>query len=137
MKSGGLKFVPLYKAGDENSKFFHQFAKGRKAINTIWELENDDGTSATTFEQLAQKDITHFKDLYKAPQQSSLTEIIKVATLFPRYVDQNSTKDLLALVTFGELEYVLKWFKKDNSPDPDGWSVEFYLDFFYFPGQDL
>ena len=41
------------KAGDENSKIFHQFSRGRKAINTIWELDNEDGTTSYTFTQLA------------------------------------------------------------------------------------
>lgn len=37
----------------------------------------------------------------------------------------------------GELEYTLKWFKKDKSPGPDGWFVEFYTAFFEILGEDL
>lgn len=37
----------------------------------------------------------------------------------------------------GELEATLKWLKKDKSPSPDGWSIEFYLDFFDVIGNDL
>ena len=40
-------------------------------------------------------------------------------------------------VTLGELEATLKWFKKDKSPGPDGWSVEFYMAFFDILGHDL
>jgi len=40
-------------------------------------------------------------------------------------------------VTLGELEATLKWFKKDKSPSPNGWSVEFYLAFFDILGHDL
>eukprot|EP00253_Pinus_taeda_P030342 PITA_30342 len=29
--------------GDNNTKFFHKFSNGRKAINTIWELHNEQG----------------------------------------------------------------------------------------------
>ena len=29
--------------GDENTKKFHAYAKGRKAVNTIWILEDDRG----------------------------------------------------------------------------------------------
>lgn len=36
-----------------------------------------------------------------------------------------------------EIESTLKWFKKDKSPCPDGWFVEFYLAFFETIGQDL
>eukprot|EP00253_Pinus_taeda_P027341 PITA_27341 len=36
-----------------------------------------------------------------------------------------------------ELEATLKWFKKDKSPGPDGWTIEFYLAFFDLLGNDL
>jgi len=36
-----------------------------------------------------------------------------------------------------ELEGTLKWFKKDKSPGPDGWPVEFYLAFLELLGKDL
>ncbi len=39
--------------GDENTKFFHKFANGRKAINTIWQLTNEPGDEVHTFQQLA------------------------------------------------------------------------------------
>jgi len=37
----------------------------------------------------------------------------------------------------GELERTLNWFKKDKSPGPDGWIIEFYLAFYDIIGQDL
>ena len=118
------------KAGDENSKFFQQFSRGRKAINTIWELENEDGTTASTFEQLTHKGITHFRNLYKDPQHSTLVEVIKVTSIFPKFVDHNTVVDLFEPITLEELKAVLKWLKKDKSPGPDGFSVEFLLAFF-------
>ena len=36
-----------------------------------------------------------------------------------------------------EVESSLKYFKKDKSPGPDGWPVEFYLDFFDILGPEL
>jgi hypothetical protein len=29
--------------GDENTKFFQAYAKGRKMVNTIWDLKGDNG----------------------------------------------------------------------------------------------
>lgn len=45
--------------------------------------------------------------------------------------------DLNREVILGELKATLKWFKRDKSPSPDGWSVESYLAFFDILGQDL
>jgi len=36
-----------------------------------------------------------------------------------------------------ELESMLKWFKKDKSLGPDGWTIEFYLAFYDLLGQDM
>jgi hypothetical protein len=39
--------------------------------------------------------------------------------------------------TLEELHQVLKGFKKEKSPGPDGWTVELYLHYFDLMGQDL
>ena len=49
---------------------------------------------------------SHFKNLYKAPQDISLAETIKVATLFLEYVKQDTTEELYEWVTMDELEVV-------------------------------
>ena len=36
-----------------------------------------------------------------------------------------------------EVELALKYFKKDKSPGPDGWPVEFFLAFFDLLGSEL
>jgi hypothetical protein len=40
-------------------------------------------------------------------------------------------------VTSDEIKYVLSMFKRDKSPGPDGWKVEFFSTFFYLVGKDL
>jgi hypothetical protein len=40
-------------------------------------------------------------------------------------------------VSRDELFHVLGTFGKDKSPGPDGWTVEFYIDFFDMLGEDL
>jgi hypothetical protein len=47
--------------GDENTKFFHSFAKGQKMTNTIWGLDQGDGQLVNTFDGLASLGISHFK----------------------------------------------------------------------------
>lgn len=79
----------------------------------------------------------HFGRLSKAPPEANLVEIIRVVGLFPIYVDLETRESLLSLVTMGELEATIKWFKKDKSPRLDGWSIEFYISFFDMIGQEL
>eukprot|EP00253_Pinus_taeda_P016547 PITA_16547 len=94
--------------GDDNTKFYHKFANGRKAINTIWKLPNEQGQPLNTFPQLAALASSHFKQIYRAPPIVNLAEIIHVAQLFPRFVDQEGGRELTKEVTLGEMEATLK-----------------------------
>eukprot|EP00253_Pinus_taeda_P004777 PITA_04777 len=123
--------------GDNNTKFFHKFANGRKAINTIWELHNAQGQLATTQQDLARLANEHFCNIYKAPRDVNILEIMGVEKHFPRFAQQEDWENLTMEVTKEELEVTLKWFKKDKSPGPDGWTIEFYIDFFDILGDDL
>lgn len=68
---------------------------------------------------------------------ATLAQVIRVAQLFPRFVDQENSMELNREVTLGELETTLKWFKSDKSPRPDRLLVEFYIAFFEIHGDDL
>lgn len=81
--------------------------------------------------------IRHFSIQYRAPLHYDLPEIMNIARSFNRYVDQDQVEYLNAPVTMEEIEGVLKWFKKDKSPGPDGWPIEFYIHFFELLGRDL
>ena len=51
---------------DENTKFFHAYAKGRKMQNTIWELGDDLGNKVSSFDDLSRLGVNHFKHLFIA-----------------------------------------------------------------------
>jgi len=125
------------KAGDSNTKYFHNLANGRKASNTIWKLPKEPDGWATTHQQLARLGVEHFKRLFTAPNTVNLPDIIRLAGTIPRFVGREDGEELSQPVTTQELECTLKWFKKDKSPGPDGWPVEFYLAFYDLMGDDL
>eukprot|EP00253_Pinus_taeda_P023181 PITA_23181 len=124
-------------AGDGNTKFFHNYANGRKATNTIWQMPGEPEGWASTHPQLSRMGITHFKRQFTAPSVINLSDIINLAGHFPRFVDQEEARDLNQPVTMEELEGTLKWFKRDKSPGLDGLPVEFYLAFLDLLGGDL
>lgn len=93
-------------------------------------MKNDQGMWVHSFQHLASLGTSHFWNLYRDPHNASLEEIIRVVCLFPRSVDQDDDEDFLKPLSMGELESTLKWFKKDKSPGPDGWHVQFYTAFF-------
>lgn len=107
--------VVWLKAGDDNTRFFQNYAKGRKVTNTIWKLPLPNGELADNFQKLSRFGTTHFQNLFRAPQEVNLADIIQVASLFLRYVGEEEENELIVPVTLEELEGVLKWFKKDKS----------------------
>jgi hypothetical protein len=121
--------------GDENTKFFQAYAKGRKMANTIWELKKGDGEVETLL--MASMGIEHFCDLFKVHEGSSIAEIVQVARLFPHFVEEEDNQSLMAAVTEKELLEVIHYFQKGKILGPDGWPIEFYLGFFNLIGQDV
>jgi len=123
--------------GDENIEFFHSYAKGRKMTNTIWGLKQDDGQTVNSFEGMSTMEISHFRDLFKAHAGMSIAEIVKVARLFPHFVEKEEHFSLMMEVSEKELLEVLDSFQKGKSPGSDGWLIEFYLGFYDLLGSDI
>ena len=96
--------------GDENTKIFHAYAKGRKALNTIWCLEDDKGRRREYFEELAETGVEHFQNLFKAPVGAHIAEIMQVAQVFPRFVGEEEKNSLMEEVSEEELKSTLHSF---------------------------
>jgi hypothetical protein len=64
------------KSGDENTKFFQAYAKGRKCSNTIWHLKDQDGIREHTFEGMSRIGKKYFQELYKVENKATIEEVI-------------------------------------------------------------
>ena len=69
--------------GDDNTKFFQAFAKGRKQQNTILELKNENNETTNTFEDLAEIGKKYFENIFKEDQQATIAEVIRISQCFP------------------------------------------------------
>eukprot|EP00253_Pinus_taeda_P018177 PITA_18177 len=125
------------KVGDENTKFFHNYAKGRKNSNTIWKLKNEEGEEANTFEELSVLGRNHFQNLFADQGEITIAEVIRTAQCFPRYVEEEEAKSLMNEVTKEEVECVIKSMAKDKSLGSDGWTIELFQHFFDQIGTEL
>ena len=65
--------------GDDNTKFFQAYAKGRKQQNTIWELRNANNERVSSFEDLAAIGRSYFGNLFKADQHATIAEILEIS----------------------------------------------------------
>lgn len=67
----------------------------------------------------------------------SISEIIKMAGYFPRFVDHQTNESLMQKISAAKLLSTLKTFQRDKSPGPNGWPIQFYLGFYDLLGMDL
>ena len=77
------------KAGDDNTRFFYNYAKGKKVKNTIWNIPLPKGGVADSFIKLSHLGSSHFRNLYKQPPGSTIVDIINIAGHFPKFVNED------------------------------------------------
>ena len=109
--------------GDDNTKLFQAFAKGRKQQNTIWELKKANNETSTSFEYLAGTGKDFFENLFKANQQASIAEVIHLSQLFPESITKEDNLDLMEEISEEELKATPNSFQKEKIPGLDGWTV--------------
>lgn len=122
---------------DQNTKYFHQFATYRRNCKHVWEITDDIGQVHSGQIELKVEATKYLKSFFAAQDQSSVNEQVITAGLFSRMVNQEEVKFMESPCTLDELKEVLKLFKKDKSPGPDGWTIEFFIYFFDLVGGDL
>eukprot|EP00253_Pinus_taeda_P011302 PITA_11302 len=125
------------KAGDENTRFFHNYAKGRESANTIWSLKDEAGRELKTFSELSSLGMRHFQNIFSDTGETTIAEIIRTAQCFPRFIEEGMDDELSVPVSKEEVEAATKSMGKDKSPGPDGWTVELFLHFFDLIGSDI
>jgi hypothetical protein len=86
-------------SGDENTKFFQAYAKGRKMTNTIWGIKDQSGRLQTSFEDMERLGSSHFKSQYSADSRVSIDVVIQMALLFPRFVEEEENEELMVEVS--------------------------------------
>jgi hypothetical protein len=124
-------------SGDSNTRFFHRFASHRRNKKLIWEIEDEDGNIAHKTEDIKKAAYTHFQTFFQEDPLISIQDQTTTAQLFPQLVTDEEARALEAPCTKEEIYQVLKDFKREKSPGPDGWTVELYLHFFELMGPDL
>jgi len=133
-----LKSSTLWLAcGDENTNCFHHQANHRRNLNTIQRMQNREGEGGTSFEYISNSGLEHFVDVYKEESTTTIVEVVKMATFFPSFVNEEENESLLEEVSKDELHEVLHSFQKNKSPCLDSWHVEFFMGFYDLNEGDL
>jgi hypothetical protein len=105
--------------------------------NTIWALKNQGGKKLQNTLILLNLALHTLRNFLQHNRGRPSLEIIRVARLFPRFIEEDEVEPLTAPVSEKELLEVLQSFQKGKSPGPDGWPIEFYLGCIDILGTDL
>jgi hypothetical protein len=91
---------------------------------------------ATSYPEIAQAGIEHFRDSYQAERRATIAEVLRLCSFFPHFVNQDN-QNLMEEISKEELLSVLQSFQKDKSPDFEELPIEFFLGCFDFIEVDL
>jgi hypothetical protein len=89
----------------------------------IWSIESDCDGTLHGQEEIKAEAASHFKHLLKARRSHNLPAQCSTANLFSNLVIAAEATELYKPVSLPEIKKILLHFKKERSPNPDGWTT--------------
>ena len=72
--------------------------------------------------------LNHFSNIFKDLGNSLISHQLKIIKQFPYFF--SSEEVVASEVNYDEIEKVINGFSKDKIPGPNGWPMDFFIDFF-------
>ena len=69
--------------GDNNTKFYHQFANARRIHNHIWDLQTEDGSVIYKQGDLEKEAFAYFNSVYKKQENLSIVAQMELIMKYP------------------------------------------------------
>jgi hypothetical protein len=110
--------------GDENTRYFHLIAKGRKRRVKILSLLHE-GASVDDATGINKITTSFYKELFGPSVSSS----INLTNLTMNQLSNVDRSFLTAPFCINEIKKVMLDLKHNSAPDPDGFPAEFFQDF--------
>lgn len=71
---------------DKNTKLVHNFANMRKHLNTIWSINDQNGSLVSSLQDIKRLGIHHFKSIFSQLEGFPIRDILEALSLFPRSI---------------------------------------------------
>lgn len=104
---------------------------------TIWDIKDALGNTITDGFGIAKEAVHYFSDIYRKTGINNLQEQMKIIQVMPRLFSEEDCTGIFAPVTLEEIAFILKDMECDKSLGPDGWTCEFFTQFFDILGPEL
>jgi hypothetical protein len=81
--------------------------------------------------------VDYFQNVFKAQNNIYISYQLDVLRNYPRMFSKEEGSRLSKRVTLAKILKSIKGFKVSKSLGPNGWTIEFFLNFFYLLGNDI
>ena len=88
-------WVVWLKVGDENSRYFHNYANKRRPTNYVLESIDVEGNMAYDQGSIKKVARIHFANLFKDPNNSNICDQLDIIKLFPSVFTEADCLDLV------------------------------------------
>ena len=109
--------------GDQNTKFFHQRASGRKRRNKINKLSRRDGSLTEDFAEMKSIVVDFYKNLFMTEGTSHMDDVLSCV---PLKVNAEMNKFLNEPFSDEEVKRALFQMYPSKAPGPDGFQAHFF-----------
>lgn len=116
------------KAGDKNTKFFHNQAKAQQSRNNVASITLENGTTMTDFEGKAVAKV-HFVDLYSQSEEANPYNVDFMLEHIPFIVTNEDNLNRTQPISKPEIFVAIWSLGQDKALGPDGFSISFYQHF--------
>lgn len=106
-------------------------------FNTIWEIKDKEGNILHSQEDVSMAAVSYFQKSYRRNENCMAEDIFWGIDPFPTMFEEEQNDCLFQSVSDDEILSVMKSFKKDKCPGPDGWMIEFFIHFFDLVKMDI
>jgi hypothetical protein len=119
------------KDGDRNTAFFHHAIVKRRRRNNIVSIKDENDILQFTLEKISNTFVRYFRSIFTSVQTNNSRQYLYTQ---PPQDIQDFTYSIL---DDKEILATLKEMKRNASPGPDGFNVEFYIATWDWIGQDV
>uniref|UniRef100_A0A803QHF5 Reverse transcriptase domain-containing protein n=1 Tax=Cannabis sativa TaxID=3483 RepID=A0A803QHF5_CANSA len=128
--------VNWLKAGDKNTRYFHNRASTRKRTNFIKSLTLDDDSQITNLNDITSSFVQFYTELFAS--QGTNPDAMCIATQgLSKQLTPNQSAFLTSPFTFHEVKAALFQLAGDKAPGPDGFNPSFFQKNWDSAGRDL
>ncbi|XP_015159074.1 uncharacterized protein [Solanum tuberosum] len=108
-----------FKQGDKNTRFFHNYMKGRRKKLNITEIQNAQGDLVKTIDDIGAKAVLFFEGQFRENYRHDSDDMLK---LIPKMITTEQNEEMGRIPSKEEIKEVVFSLNGESTGSPDGFS---------------